>query len=443
MLILALLVLFIIIGVAMAYVKNSKNSLPVPEAFQGIWANTHGGLWVITDLGGSRYEYTRQTCIQTETITNIDANEKFSKAVFSDDQKTITFRSVMVTSTPTAIFEHLWHTFNDYYAFFDERGIDWSKLYAEIRPTVTDDMSEDELLEVFEALLTPLNDGHIELITDNDGIDYSEPRGAEKYVIETFPNQTEFDDIDEYVIELRKRWKKIVSSHYDSEIRGSAGGASGTEIQWAVSGHNVGYLYIGRMSKLTGDDSSSGRKDVEAINHIMKGVLADIGNTDALIIDVRINGGGWDPVSLAIANHFTDQSVPAFSKYTRSFAGDTNIIEAVLSPATDSPYLKPIAVLASESTASAAEVFLITMSALPHARIMGETSQGIMADSLYKGLPNNWKFTVPNVFFVDTNGNKYEVTGVPPEIAAPTDFRELFDQGRDSATEAALTALGY
>ena len=197
------------------------------------------------------------------------------------------------------------------------------------------------------------------------------------------------------------------------------------------------------MGSLAGDKTSSGREDVEAINNIMKSVLADIINTDALIIDVRINDGGWDPVGLAIANHFTDQSIPAFSKYTHTVGGNKDYIKAMFKPATSSPYLKPIAVLASENTASAAEVFLIAMSALPHATIMGETSRGIMADSLYKSLPNNWKFTVPNVFFIDISGNKYEVTGVPPQISAPTDFSELFDQEKDSAIEAALTALGY
>ena len=468
---LALLASFIMIGAAMAYLKNSEDSLPVSEAFRGIWVNGRGGMWVITEQGGTRYEYTRQTCIQTETFTNTYTTDMFANALISNDQMTITFRSdkpddfdllfpnrltklsdlpvvcqpdnLIVANTPNAIFEHLWHTFNDYYAFFDERGIDWSNLYSDISPTVSHDMSEDELLEVIDTLLTPLDDGHIELMTDDDRIDYSRSRSAEKYVTDTFPNQTEFDDIDEYAMNLRKRWKKIVSGYFASGKRGSAGGDSGKKVQWAVSVDNVGYLYIDSMGSLAGDKTSSGREDVEAINKIMKSVLADIINTDALIIDVRINDGGWDPVGLAIANHFTDQSIPAFSKYTHTFGGNKDYIKAMFRPATSSPYLKPIAVLASENTASAAEVFLIAMSALPHATIMGETSRGIMADSLYKSLPNNWKFTIPNAFFIDINGNKYEVTGVPPQISAPTDFSELFDQEKDSAIEAALTALGY
>jgi hypothetical protein len=36
--------------------------------------------------------------------------------------------------TPIAIFENLWTTFNEEYAPFEERKIDWNAEYSEFRP---------------------------------------------------------------------------------------------------------------------------------------------------------------------------------------------------------------------------------------------------------------------------------------------------------------------
>jgi len=133
----------------------------------------------------------------------------------------------------------------------------------------------------------------------------------------------------------------------------------------------------------------------------------------------------------------------AFTKKTRSYAGDTNTIDAFFSRVTESPYLKPIAILISPNTASAAEVFLTAMSSLPHVTIVGEKTVGILADQLDKDLPNGWVVAVPNVVFMDKNGTSFEVTGVPPDVEVITDLPDLFGRRRDKVIEKAITVLGY
>jgi len=342
-----------------------------------------------------------------------------------------------------ANFDHLWHTFNDYYAFFDERGIDWNKQYAAIRPSVTDELTDDELIEVFRKLLSPLNDGHIQLITDNDRFEFADKSGIEKYVRESFADQTRFDDIEEYGDSLGDQMGNIISSYFVSETLRSAGGSSGERVRWALNSNNVGYLYISGMEGIASGDSNEPDENVKAINSILKDAMADLNNTDALIVDVRFNGGGFDEVSLAIASHFTDQSVLAFSKVTRSFAGETNPIEAFFTPATDQPYLNPVVILTSEITASAAEVFLTAMSALPKVTLVGEKTAGILADQLERILPNNWIVAVPNVVFMNDKGISYEVTGVSPDVEVKTNLPELLDKKKDPVIETALSTLGY
>lgn len=468
---LALLTTSTMLGALLAYRSNSDSSpeLQAPAEYLGIWERTgYGEVVSITDQGGARYEFTRQTCILVEKLNNTRITELFSNTELLDDQynrrvipdefqlfdwqikKLQALPSVcrpeklIETNTPTATFEHLWHTFSDYYAFFDERGVDWKKQYKLFRPKIIDNMSDDDLLDVLDSLLTPLDDGHIHLVSDDDDFYFSGIGKAEKYVMDTFPSQTEYEDEQDYADALGEQWQDIRSSYFSSERIGRAKGTSGAEVEWAITANNVGYLYIGAMEDLASNNqSNSGKDNLDAVNAIMEKVMAVLYKTDALIIDVRFNGGGYDSVSLAIANHFTDQSGIAYSKHDRNYAGSINAVDVFFSPVTDSPYLKPVAIIASQATASAAEVFLIMMSGLSHVTLMGENSEGILSDIPYRSLPKQWEIGVPNVVFVDSNGREYEVTGVPPEIEAPTNFEEIFEQKKDSAIEAALKVLGY
>jgi len=458
----------------MAYLNNSNNTKesmplsPVAKQYQGNWERIgHGEILAVTDQGATLYQYTRKTCVVVNTFDHADVPSLFANTVLSDDGDTLTFvqndhvlfapppatrvnslpavcqaENVTGANTPTATFEHLWHTFNDYYAFFDERGIDWDYQYAQIRPTVNDDMSDDELVNVFHTLLAPLDDAHVRLKADDDEIGFSKEHGLENELMDMFSNQDEYDDIQEYADELGEQWKEILGSYFDLKAGGRAGGRSGRQIEWAAGANNVGYLNIRSMVSPTGDDESSTRDDIEAVNSIMQSALADLRKTDALIIDVRFNGGGLDDVSLAIANYFTDQSALAFSKYSRSFAGNASTSNAYFSPVAE-PYLKPVVVLSSPMTASAAEVFLVIMSGLPHVTLAGETSAGVLSDSPDKALPNHWLIRVPNMVFMDSKGGKFEVVGVPPTLEVRTNAAQIMDQKKDMAIEAALSALGY
>ena len=75
--------------------------------------------------------------------------------------------------------------------------------------------------------------------------------------------------------------------------------------------------------------------------------LTDLQDTRAMIIDVRSNPGGEDIIGLAIANYFTDQTRLVASKSARNFAGTTEIVDAFISPVSDTPYLNPVVVLGS------------------------------------------------------------------------------------------------
>ena len=413
--------------------SSKPEALSQPSALHGIWEKVgYGDVLVVDENGAEYFQYTRLGCLKADSLDNAEVSQNFNEPQLSDDQSMLTVNPVdspafsvqlkrldalptsclpenlLTVTTPTATFEYVWHTFNDYYAFFNERGVDWDEQYAEIKPYVNDELSNDELIEVLEALLEPLDDGHIGLDTGDDSYSFDEYRGANQVIFDSFQGQTEYDDIQDYANALLSKYKEIISSYLDTEK--SAGGEDSNVVTWGMIGQQVGYLRVSRMYNITSDEDST-EANLTAIHSIMKVAINDLQDTSALIIDVRVNGGGDDAISLAIASYFADQKRLAVAKYARSYNGDTDPIELYLEPANENTYTNPIAVIGSPNTASAAEIFLMTMSALPYVTLVGENSQGIHSDILSKTLPNGWEIGLSNEVYTDYLGVNHEVTG--------------------------------
>lgn len=66
-------------------------------------------------------------------------------------------------NNPEAIFENLWTTFNEEYAPFEERNVNWQVQYDNFRPLVNSTTTDDELFSIISQMLTPLDDGHVTL----------------------------------------------------------------------------------------------------------------------------------------------------------------------------------------------------------------------------------------------------------------------------------------
>lgn len=72
-----------------------------------------------------------------------------------------------------AIFEDLWKSFQEEYAPFEERKIDWQKEYNTFRPMVKSGTSDDELFNIITQMLKKLDDGHVSLTAPGKDIFFS------------------------------------------------------------------------------------------------------------------------------------------------------------------------------------------------------------------------------------------------------------------------------
>lgn len=171
---------------------------------------------------------------------------------------------------------------------------------------------------------------------------------------------------------------------------------------------NVGYLDLRAFS----DAGWAGATAIAAMN-----LLA---YSDAIIIDLRRNGGGSPSMIQLISSYFFEEPVHLNSFYIR--ASDTmkqfwshSFVEGPRMTDTD------LYILTSQFTFSAAEEFTYNMKNLERATIVGETTGGGAHPVQPVAWPElNMRLTVPFGRAVNpVTGTNWEGTGIEPHIEVP------------------------
>nr|WP_255557368.1 S41 family peptidase [Dyella sp. ASV21] len=187
--------------------------------------------------------------------------------------------------------------------------------------------------------------------------------------------------------------------------------ALGGALVWGRLQDDVGYLAINEMTGFGVDtDLESERSRLRSALDL---ALTDLKDTRALVLDISHNLGGEDEVSADIAARFADKIRPAYSKQALH-GGSVQRFDIV--PYHGVSYRKPVYMVTSELTASAAEVFALRMRQLPNVIQVGETTQGIFSDATEKGLPNGWILSMSTEIYRDPGGQSYEWCGLSPRI---------------------------
>ncbi|MDX2417503.1 MAG: S41 family peptidase [Xanthomonadales bacterium] len=295
-------------------------------------------------------------------------------------------------------FEELWKTFFERYPFFSLRNVDWNKQYDIFRPKVTRTTSEDDLFDIFCHMLSPLNDGHVELVAKTSGNErkrYFNPEPKPRFWQE-FTKQ----DIKSLFKTIKKT---LVSSGFEKPQKSAA---------WILrycKSSNYGYL---RILELEGVKK---RKLTAALDQI----LSDFTGLDGVIIDIRNNPGGDDSTVIQIVNRFCDRKRVAFHRKTKLGSGEDEYSPLKtwhIEPQRDTQFTGPIVLLTCDSVFSGGEVFALTLKELPYVTIIGDNTNGIFSYQLEKKLPNGWRYCLSYQVYFSADMVCYEGTGVPADI---------------------------
>ena len=164
--------------------------------------------------------------------------------------------------------------------------------------------------------------------------------------------------------------------------------------------------------------------------------MAFVAGTDALIIDLRKNGGGDLPAVAHLVSYFVDGRVHLLDTYDRITGKHEQswTLAKVQGPRYGTK--RPVYVLISRFSFSAAEEFAYDMQGLKRATLVGETSGGGANNNEFVRVSEHLDLSVPfgTVTSVFT-GKNWEHVGVKPELPAP------FERTLKVAHEAALKRL--
>ena len=438
---------------------SSSGSSGIGDQVQGVWEGR--GYGYVIDVSGSNYtgyDFTSKTCYRHEKTNLDELVRRFDN--MSADNESFTVRDAPtgfvdtfyrtegvpavcqspIGLVPQEVFDHVWHTFNEYYAFFEERQVDWLAQYDATRDRVSNDMSEDALFNVLVDLVAPIDDVHVSIAMDDEQ-SYSpgNPKGfIEDFTME-FEAQSEIRSLEAYIERELGSALSIIDDVYLGGEFSEGGGPTGDFFKWGFIDDRIGYLSIGAFILQLDRAIADQYPEVE---DVMDSALTDLASANSLIIDVRLSPGGADPIALAIANRFADAQRLAISKYSRSVEGEGEIQEAYVEPTSRIGFSGPVAVLTSGFSASATESFVLAMGSLPQVTVVGERTIGALSDILEKPLPNDWSFGLANEVYSDAQGLSFEALGIPPHIQVPAFAKKERDIGGDSALNAALSVLG-
>lgn len=333
------------------------------------------------------------------------------------------------SNDPEYNFEVLWETFKDHYAYFELRNVDPERLYDTYRAKVNANTSEAELYLVLYEMLESFNDGHI-------GIDATEDIEAAAQALYR-ANQTGKDNEETQIDEAIKPLRNYqIASEVAKKYIPNGTTIKGGTLRWGIINKNIGYFQVNQMMGMADYGISDtlpfrdywmayfekletvendNEDELNGINRSLDIIMEDMAHTDALIIDVRFNGGGKDEVGMAILERINEKERLVFTKKGKLGDGFTPT-NKVMQRGSENSYAKPVYLLIGPESASATEIMALSSLSLPNVMRIGSNTEGVFSDVLDKMLPNGWEIGLSSEVYEDLNGTNYEGIGISPNV---------------------------
>ncbi|MEU9884542.1 S41 family peptidase [Sphaerisporangium sp. NPDC051011] len=332
---------------------------------------------------------------------------------------------------PVTVFDVFWTTFAENYPFFATKGVDWQAVRDRYRPRIGPNTTDAELFGVLRDILKDLGDAHTALRA-----------GKDEFARPLRPGTRPLDGLPAFMA-LNKRVLDLVEKH---DVKKPLTTWGRGVIGYADLPGGFGYLRLAAFDGYADGGFAANATELDrALDEIF--TPARTARLKGLVLDVRLNFGGYDALGVQLASRLTGRPYAAYAKQARNDPSDptrfTRARPTWVRPATGSRHTGPIALLTSPLTISAGETFSQAMTArTPAPRRIGDATQGAFSDFLWRTLPNGWTFALPNERFLTRQGTGFDVTGIPPQDrVAETLSDEELAAGRDAAFDRALAYL--
>ncbi len=304
--------------------------------------------------------------------------------------------------TAVKAFDDAWEAFDKEYAkFVTLPKVDWSKLRDRYRPQAATAETREEVADAIAQMLAHLEDLHIYVYAGH----------------QYYPGYSRFRPFN------GGSWASIESAVPDMANTGRG-------IVWGKTPDGIGYVNVLDLNNLELPDE-------------FDRALEKLGDTWALILDVRGNGGGDETLGRSLAGRFADElKVYAYSRY-RNGPKHTDLgsfLPRAYEPRGPWRYQSPVIVLTGQVTMSSAESFVQMLAECPQVTTMGDRTAGASANPRLLRLPGDINVNLPRWLDFDANKTTFENIGIKPDVPLKTSPKD-FDGDKDPVLDAALKRL--
>jgi len=315
-------------------------------------------------------------------------------------------------NTPVNNFEIFWNDFNKNYSQFEIRHINWDSVYLVYKPQITSNTDNIQLYNILSKLVYTINDMHVNLFT---------PYGTASWKSKAFGSypSSKFINLCQYIICDNNQKSPIF------EYR-------------SFRGFNIGYIII-----YTFEGEGSGLSNIDNRYNLIDNILEQFKYKQGIVIDVRSNGGGELFNALTVASRFADEKRLFGKVCFKNGLGKNDFSDwqnQYVEPSGTYQYKKPIVVITSRATSSAAEQFVLAMKTFPYVTIVGDTTGGGMGLPMYRELPNGWSYRLSTSIGADPDNHIIEGRGVIPDFPVQTSVVDSI-KGIDRLIEKSIEVI--
>jgi hypothetical protein len=301
-------------------------------------------------------------------------------------------------------FEALWKIMDTRYCYLDYKNINWDSVHTVYETRMDTSMTDFELFDLFGEMLGELKDGHVNLYSNFNRSRYWKwftdyPSNFNNNLIYN-NNYLGFD----YLAVGGMRYAKIFNN-------------------------KVGYIYYGDFSDRFSDTNISY-------------IFSYFKDCEALIVDVRNNGGGYLDLSEQFASYFfTAETVTGYMQHkTGNGHSDFSEPVAIKTPTHKNiKWQRPVAVLSNRMSYSATNSFVSRMKLVPNAVIVGDSTGGGGGLPISSELPNGWMVRFSSSPMFDASMQHIE-WGIAPDVKVDLKTSDT-ENGYDTIIEMAITLI--
>ena len=332
---------------------------------------------------------------------------------------------------PVENFEAFFKIFEENYALFEIKQIDWEKEYNYYSEKVNENTTDNELFDIFQEILSELDDKHCYIYKFNEiyfsgfglsSLNYFDLLSFD-FRVPTYDFSLKLVE-KEYLIEFEKSLK-IYSLLPPIGIR------KVFTTGWLRD--SIAYIHMTEMSNKS-----------DEVHNSITSFLEKYQKANGFIIDIRDNIGGYSLPVKELAEYFTNKK----RVYAISRLRDPENIYSYkepdyweIKPKTESKFNnQSIALLVNENTQSAAELFTLMMKTIPNVKVIGDTTSGVFADTHVGKLPNGWEYRLSIRKTNDWNDSSFEDIGIVPDTLIINTKLNL-ENGHDNLIEYAIKYL--